>query len=269
MSKNKIEYGILTPEQAAQVWAETLNPACMIKSIVKPVKLDSTNTLSAPEMWPKLANLLLMRGLPDSAQLDFEGAAKFFNEIIKKASAGAVPAPRALTAGDFRKVAIKVTRQRLAEASIELAQQPNNADAQVKQKEAKEILTKHGWSEVQSKRKKKAKAGKAAKQNGTGEHTPVPASTSAPIPAQIPASKSAPVASAPALIQSPKSASESTLVQGRVYYARGFGKPVEKELLQMGGQFNKGKRQWYFPTPELGDAAEKIMKDYSAAHPSK
>jgi hypothetical protein len=170
MKNNKIENDPLSIEQALLVFGSKPNVVALVKPLTKQLtKMNPAIILQDPREWANLSDVLLMRGLPDNARLDFDLAAKQFNERIKKAAAGNPNPPKELTEGEYRKGAVAATRKRLQEAQAELIQ--TNDPAKIvaitgKRDEALKILNKYGWTEQAMKREKKAK--KPAKSGAKG-----------------------------------------------------------------------------------------------------
>ena len=73
-----------------------------------------------------------------------------------------------LTKGDLSKLALRITRNRLAEALTELEFNKEDAGAMAKRDEARAILQKHGWTEVPARHKKKPAKAKPVNPLGTG-----------------------------------------------------------------------------------------------------
>jgi hypothetical protein len=123
MKNNKIENDPLSIEQALLVFGSKPNVVALVKPLTKQLtKMNPAIILQDPREWANLSDVLLMRGLPDNARLDFDLAAKQFNERIKKAAAGNPNPPKELTEGEYRKGAVAATRKRLQEAQAELIQ---------------------------------------------------------------------------------------------------------------------------------------------------
>ena len=257
MAKPKItekkECGFLTRQQAVQVW-ESPKPKLddMVKTGVKPrEKFTSTGVLLDPKIWPVLAELFLMPGKPAETKLDYGKIADYFNEIIKKSNAGKLPEPKSLTAGDMRKLALDLTRKRLADAIKVLAKTPADAQALAKQKEAHEILARQGWEETPVKREKK-EIGKTKK---TAESAPDENQVQAPVNLAETA-KVEPKGPAPAPTPEP--------TEPKRYYITGETKPVKEELKKLGAKWEGSILQWYLPSVESQTKAQKIVDDYQA-----
>jgi hypothetical protein len=253
-SIEKKEYGFLTAAQAAQVWTSAKpDPNKMVKTGDKPrEKFSSTSIMSAPEVWPSLADALLMKGVGNGKELDFVKLAEHFNEIINKVNAGNLPEPKALTGGDLRKLALDLTRKRLANAKSVLATKPADVAALAKQKEALDILAKHGWDETVVKREKKenGKSKKAAK--------PEPKPVAVPAP-EKPIEK--PNVSTPE--SKPVTKPEPTKPER--FYVKGCTPFVKDEFEKIGGGvYDTNDNKWHFPTLEKAAIAQKILDDFFA-----
>jgi len=253
-SVEKNEYGFLTREQAAQVWVSPKpDPNNMIKTGDKPrEKFSSTSIVSAPEAWPSLADALLMKGVGNGKELDFVKLAEHFNEIINKVSAGKLPEPKPLTAGDMRKLALNLTRERLADAKAVLATTPNDAEALANQKQAKDILAKHGWDETAVKREKKV-SGKTKK---GAEPEPKPSAVPAP-------EKS--IEKPNILTPDSKPATKPEPTKPERFYVKGCT-PFVKDAFEKigGGVYDPNDNKWHFPTAEKATIAQKILDDFFA-----
>lgn len=247
----KKEYGFLTREQASLVWkSEKPKPENLVKTGDKArEKFSSTSIVSDPEMWPSLADALLMQGVEAKKELDFGKLAEHFNEIIKGVTAGQLSEPRPLTGGVVRKLALDLTRERLADAKAILVTKPTDAGAQAMQKEARDILAKHGWEETAVKREKKAeeKAGKATKTT----------------PNANPVEPVKPVAAAKVETQEPTPAKKSAAVEPVRYYITGDTKPVKEELKKIGGQYEPKITSWWFSSEEAQAKGQKIVDNFN------
>jgi len=250
----KKEYGFLTREQAASVWALAKpDPNNMVKTGDKPrEKFSSTGVLLDPKIWPILAELLLLKGKPDGTKLDFKKVADYFNEIINKVSAGKLPEPKPLTAGDMRKLALDLTRKRLADAKAVLATKPTDIDALTNQKQAKDILAKHGWDETAEKREKK-ESGKTKK---GAEPEPKPSAVPAP-------EKS--IEKPNILTPDSKPATKPEPTKPERFYVKGCT-PFVKDAFEKigGGVYDPNDNKWHFPTAEKATIAQKILDDFFA-----
>jgi len=254
----KKEYGFLTREQASLVWkSEKPKPENLVKTGDKArEKFSSTSIVSDPEMWPSLADALLMQGVEAKKELDFGKLAEHFNEIIKGVTAGQLSEPRPLTGGVVRKLALDLTRERLAEAKAVLVTKPTDAGAQAMQKEARDILAKHGWEETAVKREKKSeeKAGKATK--------------TTPVAKAIEPVKS--VAKPNITTQETLPVTKPVATEPERHYVKGCTPFIKDEFEKIGGGVLDTKENaWYFPTAEKATKAQKILDDFYAKNRKK
>lgn len=251
ISTEKEKYGFLTREQAALVWASA-KPTVgdLVKTGPKPrEKFNSTSILSAPQMWPSLADALLMKGVGDGKELDFEKLAEHFNKIIKAVNAEKTLEPKPLTGADVRKLALDLTRKRLADANDVLAKTLNDVGALAKQKEAKSILAKNGWAEVAKKRETNTKGNAGKVPKTTPEAKPVepvkPVEKSNNLPKEVvPVTK--PVTTDP-----------------ERFYITGDTKPVKEELKKIGGQYEPKITSWWFTSEAAQAKGQKIVDDFN------
>ena len=157
MSNTRKKYGTLSVEQAAVVMATASKLPVLIEPAVKqPNKFTPSSLLLSPTWWPELVAKLLVKGHPVTAQLDFDATAAQLNKHFVTVATGNAAAPKPLTGGEFRKVALEATRQNYAKAKAALKANPEDKAAEILLRDVKAILLRYGWTAKPQKRVKKA-----------------------------------------------------------------------------------------------------------------
>jgi hypothetical protein len=278
MNKKRQNYGVLSEAQAWEIY-QTVAPGLdnFLKQGSEAVKeFRAQDLLVAPEMWPILSGILLLKGQPGNAELDFSKVTEWFNGVVAEKCAGNKPPPKKLTAGEFRKTTLMAVRNYRTAAKRELASAQTGdgeAAAKLKIEEVKAILARQGWTAKPGTRKAKAKdvfqaETKVDTQAEGSVHSGAKNEMREGASGDAEGAGEAKPTRTPNDSKGVNSGTEGHTTQPSAetkFYAKGYGKPAEKGLKALGGQFDKEKKQWWFPTVEKCQEGQKLIDDAKAA----